>query len=868
MPLLARIHSLLRNLTRKQRVEKDLEAELSSFQTMLEDQKGRREARLEMGSLPHLQDEVRDVRLGASLDMLAMDFRHSLRGLRRNPALTILGALMLALGIGSSTVMFSIFYTTLLQPMPFREPGRLVELWESHGNITQASFSEANFWDVRSMNQSFEEVAAYHHEEANLTGEGAAEKVTASRVTAGFFRTLGVAPIIGHDFSYSADRADTHEILLGHRFWSQRFGSEPTVLGKTLRIDDQAYTVIGVLPAGRPWIDDQIYRSFSFRSNANRGSWEFGVVGRLRPGISEGMANADLQRIGNVLSQTWPGPDKGMGIAMGPSSAWIASPTTRRALWVLLGAVTFLLLIACLNIANLLLARGTARAREIAVRTALGASRPRLMRFVMLESLTLSVLGALLGLGISYGVLQMLQKLEIRGVPSLEGVGLNPWVLTFAIGSSLLTALLAGIAPSLQAPLREIATALRDGDRQAASRTQGQLRSVLVAIEVALSFLLLTGAGLLMRSFTNLTSVNPGFQTENRLVFTVSMPGRYYQNGVGKQFLNRLWERVGALPEVIAVGGVSHRPLGSSNPGMAIDAYNAPKEHSAPWSGWRVVSPGYFRAVGLPLVRGRLFDENDRPVWRVKSEPPSEPRVIISQRLAKLIFPNQDPIGQHVGLWRTQGNSDAVVVGVVGDSRERGLGSEASLTVYIAYGNIAPVSEIVVQTRGNPLASVAAIRSIVVDLDPNLPIAEIRTFDELLQRSVGPQRFNATLLAIFSGLALLLATAGIYSVLSYATARRTPEIGLRVALGASSGTILRMIMLQGMRPALAGMVAGAVGAWLLSRYMATLLFEITPLDLPTYGAVTVLLLVTGLVACYIPGVRAMRTDPTIALRAD
>jgi len=301
---------------------------------------------------------------------------------------------------------------------------------------------------------------------------------------------------------------------------------------------------------------------------------------------------------------------------------------------------------------------------------------------------------------------------------------------------------------------------------------------------------------------------------------------------------------------------------------MAIDAYNAPKEHSAPWSGWRVVSPGYFRAVGLPLVRGRLFDENDRPVWRVKSEPPSEPRVIISQRLAKLIFPNQDPIGQHVGLWRTQGNSDAVVVGVVGDSRERGLGSEASLTVYIAYGNIAPVSEIVVQTRGNPLASVAAIRSIVVDLDPNLPIAEIRTFDELLQRSVGPQRFNATLLAIFSGLALLLATAGIYSVLSYATARRTPEIGLRVALGASSGTILRMIMLQGMRPALAGMVAGAVGAWLLSRYMATLLFEITPLDLPTYGAVTVLLLVTGLVACYIPGVRAMRTDPTIALRAD
>jgi putative ABC transport system permease protein len=813
------------------------------------------------------------IRLGSTIDSIGTELRQSLRALRRNPALTVMATMMLALGMGASTVVFSVFYAALLQPLPFRDVGRVVELTETRleRGIDQASFSEANFWDVRAQNHAFEDVAAYHYGDANLTGNGPAEKVTCPAVSAGFFRALGASPVLGREFTPDEGGRDGQRVaILGNRFWRSRFGADPGILGKTLRLDDRVYTVVGVLPPGEPWIDGQTYVPLAHRPNADRGSWEFNVIGRLAKGVSAEAARADLQRVAAELAESYPKDDKGIGFRIDPSSSWVAGDTTRRALWVLLGAVTFLLLIACLNIANLLLARGIGRQREIAVRTALGASRARLVRYVMMESAVLSGLGAALGLALAYGSLQAVRALEIRNIPRLADASLNPWVLSFTALIAVLTGVLSGLAPALQAPARGIAARLRDGDRQTGSRAQGRLRATLVTGEVALSFLLLVGAGLLIRSFTQLMSVDRGFQTENRLLFSVNMPNSYWEKGVGKQFLDRFFERLSAVSEVISAGAVSHRPVEGGNPGMGIAASSGQElfGSKAPWAGWRIVSPGYFGAVGLPLLKGRLLDEGDKPVWAIRGQPEPARHVVISERLAKLLFPNQDAVGKHAILWKGQNGGDAEVVGVVGDMRERGLASNPTLTVYLPYGPNALVSEFVIHTRGNPLALMPTVRSIIAGLDPNLPIADVRSFDEVVHRSVAPQRFNTILLGVFSGLALLLATLGIYGVLSYAVRRRTSEIGLRVALGASGRSILGMTILQGMRPVFAGLGLGALGAWWLSRYFTALLFGIRPFDLPTYLAVAVLLLATALIACYLPGRRAMHIDPSVSLRIE
>ena len=879
MPLWPKLNSLWRNLTERPKVEADLADEIRSYRELLEEQKiregadpltARREASIELGGAEKLKEEVRDVRRGAALDLLGAELRQSLRGLRRNPSLTVLGTTMLSLGMGASIVVFSIFQSALLKPLPFRDADRLLTIWETRldRGMDQASFSEANFWDVRSYNHSFSEVGAYHYDEANLTGLGPAEKVVACEVSAGFFRTLGVSPILGRDFSYDDDRGGFRNpvVMLGNRFWKTRFGSDPNILGKALRLNDKAYVVIGVLPPGEPWIDNQLYVPFGYRPDADRGSWEFQVIGRLRPGITQEAAQVDLAQIAASLARSFPEQDKGIGFFFTPSSTWVASQTTRRALWVLLGAVTFLLLIACLNIANLLLARGTARMREIAVRTALGASRGRLIRFVMMESLLLNAFGAAAGLFLAYLSIGVIQSVEIRGIPRLADAGLNPWVLAFAVFIALVTGILSGLAPALQAPASGIAAALRDGDRQTSSRGQGRLRNILVTGEVALSFLLLVGAGLLIRSFKQLITVDRGFHTGNRLMFTVSMPGSYWEKGVGKQFLDRFFERLKTNPQVLASGAVNQRPVEGGDPGMGIDTPQSSAQ--PPWAGWRVVTPGYFAAVGVPLVRGRLFDENDKPVWIPKDVPPYTRRVILSDRLAKQIFKNEDPIGKQVLLWKSQSGGPAEVVGVVGDSRERGLAENPTLTVYLPYGTNALTSEFVVHTRDNPLALVPTIRSLVGELDPNLPISNVRSFDQIVYRSVAPQRLNAVLLSIFSVLALLLATTGIYGVLSYSITRRTPEIGLRVALGATRSNILGMTIRQGLRPALIGAFLGAIGAFWLSRYLATLLFGVKPFDAVTYLVVAALLLATAALACYIPGRRAMQTDPATALRIE
>ncbi len=868
-----------RNLFHKHSVDRTLDEEIHSYLQLLVDEKiaagvdvetARREAAIELGAVEMIKEQVRDVRRGALLEGVWTELRQSIRALRHNPGMAAMCALMLALGIGASTTIFSVFEAALLRPLPFRDAGRLVELVETRldRGMNQVAFAEANFWDLHDRTKSFESVAAYHGGEANLTGERP-EKVSAPQVTVEFFRTLGVAPVVGRDFSAEEGRADV--AILGNRFWKTHFAGDANVLGRVLRLSDKSYTVIGVLPAGEPWIDDQVYLPFPYHPNADRGSWEFSVVGRFKKGVTAETARTELERLAALLAAANPKEDKGLGFNFYPSRRWIAPDATRTALRLLLAAVGLLALIACVNVANLLLARGLARQREIAVRIALGAARARLVRFVMLESVILSTLGAVLGLALAAVCVRLLRSVEIPGVPRLDEVSLNPWVLLFAIGVTVITSLLCGLAPALQTPVQGIVTALREGDRQTgASRRQGRLRSMLVTAEVALAFLLLVSAGLVLRSFQGLLNEHRGFETTHRLMFSLSYPDRYGENGMGKQFVDSFLEKLSANPDIVSSGAVNVRPVEGPNYGMGIDAALHPAvPASPPWAGWRFITPGYLRSVGLPLLHGRNFNETDKPVWTERGQPPPSHRtVMLSSALAKLIFPNEDPIGKHVLLWKGQNGGDAEVVGVVGDSLERGLDQGPALTVYLPYGRVAVPSEFVLETRGDPMAVVPAVRAAVASLDPNLPLGDIRAFDEVVSRSVSSQRMNSVVLATFSGFALLLASLGIYGVLSYSVSRRTSEIGLRMALGASEASILRIIVGQGLLPVLVGItIGGAIAAW-LSRYLKPLLFGVKPLDVSTYAAVSTLLVVTAALACFVPGRRAMRTDPAIALRLE
>lgn len=872
--------TIWRNLFHKHAVDETLDEEIRSYRQLLEDEKvaagtdsetARREAALEVGAIEMIKEQVRDVRRGTLFEGFWTELRQSVRALRRNPGMTAMCVLMLALGIGASTTIFSVFEAALLRPLLFRNADRLVEIAETQldRGIDEMNFSEPDFWDLHDRTKSFESVAAYNGFRTNLTGDGEPVKVSGAQVTVEFFRTLGVNPILGRDFSTKEGNARI--AILGNKFWKARYGADVNILGKVLRLTDGSYTVVGVLPRGEPWIDNEVYLPYPYHGNADRQDHSFSVVGRLAKGVTTEAARTELQRLAALMRRANPKEDKGLGFNLFPSRRWIAPEETRTALRILLAAVGLLVLIACGNVANLLLARGLARQREIAVRSALGAARARLVRFVMLESLVLSGFGAVLGLVLAAVCVRSIRTLEIPGIPRLDEVTVNPWVLCFTFGVTLFTGLLCGLAPALQTPLQGVATALREGDRQAgASRRQARTRSMLVAAELALAFLLLVSTGLVLRSFQRLLNEHRGFQTAHRLMFSVSYPDTYVQNGRGKQFIDSFLEKLSADPDIVSSGAVSSRPIEGPDNGMDIDAATPSLDSgSPPWASWRMITPGYLRAVGLPLLRGRNFNQTDKPVWTEPGQPmPSHRTVMLSSALAKLLFPNEDAIGKHTLLWKGQFNRDAEVVGIVADSVERALEQGPALIVYLPYGRIAVPSEFVIETRGDPLRAFPSMRALIKRLDPNLPIGEVRSFDQVISRSISSQRMNSIVLTTFGGFALLLASLGIYGVLSYFVRRRTAEIGLRMALGASEWDILKIIVAQGLLPALVGItLGGAIACW-LSRYLKSLLFGVQPIDPFTYAAVSALLLVAAALACFVPGHRATRTDPAIALRLE
>jgi putative ABC transport system permease protein len=797
-----------------------------------------------------------------------LDLRQAVRNMRKNLGSTFLAVVMLAVGIGATSAIFSVFYSVLLQPLPFPDPSRLVQIWETRtaSQFNQATFSEANFWDVQARNRTFEGIASYHGLTANMTGSGEPEQVEGAAVSAGFFRVLGVRLVAGRDFLPEEDQAgrDNQVVLLRNKFWKTHFNGDPQILDKALRLNDKSYRVVGVLPPGDPWLNSaDVFIPFVHKANPDRGSWEFQVVGRLANNVSLQTAQADLQTIASSLAKEYPKDDTGMGITLTASADWKADSDLRTKLWVLLGSVGFLLLIACVNLANLLLAKATGRTREIAVRAALGASRARIFRMVLTESFVLGLTGAVFGVLLAMVALAAIKSANPGGIPRIEEVGINPWVLAFTLLVALLTGILSGLVPAFQAPYKQIVAGLREGERsQAGSRGQKRLRSVLVAAEVALSLMLLVGAGLLIRSFDRLLRVDRGFESENRLLVAVNIPGSYKERA--DQLHNVFLDRISTVPGVQSAAAMQSRPIVGWDPGMGIVAAERPNGDSGgrfPWAGWRIVSGDYFRTLGIPILKGRTFNQHDQigKPWRV----------IVSKRLADRLWPGQDPVGHQALLWKGQSNDPAEVIGVVADQRERGLDSDPTLTVYLpSYGYGPGPMQFAVHTATNPTALTPTLRSILKELDPNLPLSNVQTMDEVVSLSVAPRRFNMFLITIFASVALLLALVGVYGVLAYSVGRRTAEIGLRVALGATPGKVLTLIVGQGMRPIFIGIGIGLVGALALSRFVSSLLFGVKPVDPVTYGAVTLLVIAAALLSCYVPARRALRVDPVAALRQE
>jgi predicted permease len=799
------------------------------------------------------------------LVMRLRDVRETLRFMRKQPVLAGAIVLMLALGLGASTAIFSVVYGVLLKPLPFPDADRIVQISGAipSRQIESMSLSEANFWDLHDQQRTFEEFGAWHDASFTVTGGGEPIRVNGAQVTVGFFRALGVRPVAGRLFEPGEDDpgAPAARALLSYGLWTRRFAADRHVVGRTIVLDGRATEIVGVLPAGTPWLDSaEVFVPFVRRPKQNRGSWEYAAVGRLKPGVAFDAAFDDLRRVARDL-EVHP-PNRGLGANLERSDVWIASDEIRRTLWLLLGAVGLLLLIACVNVTNLLLARAAGRVRESAVRAALGAGRGDLVRERLTESLVLSCAGAAVGWLVAIGILQLLRSLGPEGIPRLADVELNRWAFLFAAGATLFVGLATGLAPAWQTPMRSLVSALRHGQRgSVGDRRSDRVRATLVAAEVALSLMLLIGAGLLVRSLVQVLTIDRGFQTDRRLLVTVSLPRTLGEAGLGNAVADIL-QRLEALPDVAAVAAVSGRPLSGGGTGLGIVAAEDATPSTIPWATWRLVTKDYFRAIGLTLLSGRGFTEQDllgKP-WRV----------IVSKRLADQLWPGQNPIGRTAILWKGQGDNRAEIVGVVSDMRERSLEADPTLAVYIpVYGALATTTlQVVMHTKGRPEDVIPAVRAVVAGVDPNLPVSGIRTLDDIVARSLVTRRFTMLLLGTFAGLALVLALAGVYGVLAYSIARRTPEIGVRLALGAQPGRVLRLVLGQGLRPVLAGAVIGLVLSLWLSRLMATLLFGVEPTDVPTYVVVSLALLATAILASYIPARQVLRVDPVIALRND
>jgi len=804
------------------------------------------------------------------METFLQDLRYGMRALLKRPGFTLIAVITIALGIGANTAIFSVVNALLLRSLPYADSNRLVTVGSSEsGAINNTGY--ATFVDWRARSQSFEQMTIIRSWGGTATGQGDPEMVNGLRVSDGYFRMLGVGPALGRDFKAEEDRPDTRfVVMLSHAFWQRRFNADPSVIGKPMVLSGQTFTIVGVMPQG---FEDYLAANFYKPADiwgplgydvsqrfACRTCQHLKVMGRLKAGVSPEQATTEMTAIHEAIRRENPKTYQSPGVGVKRLQDQFTGPV-RPALYLLLVAVGFVLLIACANVANLLLARAAHRSKEIAVRLALGASRWRIIRQLLTESLSLSLIGASVGLLFAMWGTELLVNLSPATMLKLQDVRTDGRVLGFTLLVSLVTGVLFGLFPALQSARADVQLALKEAGDRTQSGRQNRLRSLLVVSEIALALVLLVGAGLLVRSFIRILNVAPGFEQRSLLTMMVPAVGtKYQQDESVVAFYQSVLDRVKTLPGVEAAGIVSNLPFGGNGDrvGFHIEEKPLANPAEAPSAERYGISPEYLRAMGIPVLRGRSFSDEDTA---------GKPLVVlIGATLAKRYWPNEDPIGKRVRLGDSTGPL-RTIVGIVGDVDHQGLDAPPDIQVYTPQAQFTDsFMQLVVRTKVDPASLTAAVRNEIRAVDADIPVYQIATMRQLVSSSVAQRRFTLVLIAAFAAIALLMSAIGIYGVMSYAVSQRTQEIGIRVALGAQTRDVLKLVLNRGMALAGAGVAVGLAGAFALTRLMEGMLFGIRATDPLTFAGVALLLILVALLACYIPARRATRVDPMVALR--
>jgi putative ABC transport system permease protein len=798
------------------------------------------------------------------------DLRYGARTLTKNPGFALLAVVTLALGIGANTAIFSVIHAVLLKPLPYPDAERLTWVWldNRREGIREDITSYPNFEDWRGQNKVFEAMAGVRDGRFNLTGVGEPEELKGASVSANFFALVGVNPARGRGFAPEEEQEGRDGVVvLSHGLWRRRFGASESIVGQKISLSGRSFDVVGVMPPGFEFpAKVELWKPLAPNAQlrSSRNSFWLPVVGRLKPGVTRASAQADMDVIAGRLEQQYPQSNQGYGVNVVPIHEQMVG-RLRPTLLVLLAAVACVLLIACANVANLLLVRASVRQKEIALRAALGASRWRVARQLLTESVLLAGLGGALGLLLAHWGLDGFLALVPEDLPRASSIGVDGRVLLFTSGLSLLTGVVFGLVPAWQASKVGLIETLKEGGRGEGAGGVGgrRLRRALVVAEIALALVLLAGAGLMIKSLWRLQQVNPGFNPDRLISMRLSLPRTKYPEGPQvAAFFQQLGERLRAVPGVQAVGATSSVMMEKLHNSSTFSVEGRPAEPQ----GQRLelpfdaVSNDYFQTMGVPVVRGRAFNEHDKR--------DGLPVAIINEAMARRYWPNEDPVGKRFTFGDPGPNAQwLTIVGVVGDVKRLGLDTPVRIETYLPHSQAtARAMEVVVRTADNPLAMARTLRSAVWEIDKDLPVAEVRTVEQAMSERAAPRRFGMLLLALFAALALVLAAVGIYGVMSYSVAQRTHEIGIRMALGAGRRDVMKMVVGQGMKLALVGVGVGLAGAFALTRLMAGLLFGVSASDPLTFAGVAALLLSLALLACLVPARRAVKVDPMVALR--